>query len=1137
MKLVDRVLQLSAQDLSNGHGCGHSSALDRRAALGELAKPPRYPDPSRDALLAMGKAHEAAYLAQLRADGLAVAEIDAAAGSGSATAQTTKLMCDGAQAIYQAHLQHEEWIGRADFLLRVDTPSKLGAFSYEVTDTKLGAETRAATILQLCLYSELVSHTQGVMPARMTVVVPGDDFVKEHHRVDDFAAYYRRSRAALLTRLKRDGDSYPEPVEHCDVCHWWSQCDKRWRADDHVSLVAGISRTQRTDLAEHEIRSLRGFAESPPIKPRRGSRQSLERVQKQAQVQLRGRSEGAVLHELILPLEPKRGLNLLPEPNAGDVFLDLEGDAFVGRDGLEYLFGWGRVEDGQWSYRSAWSRNAVEEKSAFDQFMTDVASRRERHPELHIYHYSPYEPSALKRLASRYAVHGDLLDDLLRGERFVDLYRVVRQGVRVSVERYSIKELEPLFGFNRQVDLRDVRAHKRAVESLLQLGHRELPTDSCDVVERYNEDDCRSALALRNWLEGEREKLRTAGEPIERPTLTSTEAKGNVTERLARIQPLEAALLAGLHDDPAARDAQQEARWRMAHMLQWHRRELNCTYWELYRLRDLDAEELQDEPAALVGLRFREEIDKAHYNAKWRSRVYRFEFDPQDSQLRDEDKIRLAGATTSAGEIAKVDHAEGWIDIKAAQALEANNIVAALGVYKCDIVTCEAMEDSLERIADRAVRSQCDASVLDPLAAKLLLRIPSAALKQPFTNAWDIAAHLNGDVLPVQGPPGSGKSYAGARMILALFRLGRKVGVCATSHAVIAHLLLAVREAAQADGSRAPRMIRADSGKGNDVIAVMPPDRARKAFQAGEYDVMGGTPWLWSSEESVSIVDTLFIDEAGQMSLANAVACTPATRNLVLLGDPQQLAQPTKASHPQGTEVSVLEHCLGEQQTISLDRGLFLEDTYRLHPEICTFVSELYYESRLRSAAGREHQRIDGVPGLEGSGLRFEPVEHQGNSNRSDEEVKRVTALFNRLLAGGGQSTNHERQQSALSAADILVVAPYNAQVNALADALPAGARVGTVDKFQGQEAAVVIYSMATSSAQDAPRGMSFLYDPHRLNVAISRARALAIIVASPALLDPTVRSPKQMKLANALARFAELAQRHLCLTPEESCV
>jgi uncharacterized protein len=241
-----------------------------------------------------------------------------------------------------------------------------------------------------------------------------------------------------------------------------------------------------------------------------------------------------------------------------------------------------------------------------------------------------------------------------------------------------------------------------------------------------------------------------------------------------------------------------------------------------------------------------------------------------------------------------------------------------------------------------------------------------------------------------------------------------------------------------------------------------------------------------------------------------------------LLGDPQQLAQPTQASHPEGTDVSVLEHLIGEAQTITKERGLFLDNTYRLHPDICAFTSELYYESRLHSAPGLEQQRIDGVEGLSGSGLRLEHVTHEGNTSRSFEEVAHVRALVGRLL-GGGSYTDCDGQRRDLTRKDLLIVAPYNAQVSALRDAMP-DLRIGTVDKFQGQEAPVVIYSMTTSSPEDAPRGMEFLYDPHRFNVAISRARALVILVASPALFTPTVRSPRQMKLANALARFAELA-------------
>jgi predicted RecB family nuclease len=1124
MEQIGDVLRLAAHDLSNGHACGHSTNLDRRAALKQLARP-HFHDPAAEALKRLGQKHEDDYLVSLRASGLDVIAVDVGAGAETAVAQTARLMREGAEVIYQAHLQHERWVGRADFLRRVPKPSALGAFSYEAVDTKLAAQTRAGTILQLCLYTELIQRIQDAQPDQMYVVTPDRDFEPIPYRVDDFAAYYRRARQSLLDRLEHPDQTYPEPVDHCDICRWWSHCDKQRRADDHVSLVAGITRSQRAELADHDIRSLEAFAESQPFKPRRGSRQSLEHRQSQAIVQLRGRRANAILHEPILPLEPKRGLNLLPEPNPGDVFVDLEGDSFVGRDGLEYLFGWVARDEGEWRYQSAWCRTAAEEKAGFDHFMKDLALRRAAHPELRIYHYAPYEPSAFKRLASRYAIHTELLDELLRGERFVDLYRVVKQGIRASVERYSIKDLEPLLGFNRKADLRDVRPHKQAVESLLQIGHHELPVDSCDVVEHYNEDDCRAALALRDWLESERTKLGGTGEKIERPTSEPGEASEKVTERAKRIEPWETALLRDLPLEASFRTAEQEARWLLAHMLQWHRRELNVAFWERYRMRELEAEELIDEPTALAGIRFQREIDKATYSRKLKSKVFRFQFDAQEAQLRPDDDLFTTGDAKKAGTILAIDHAAGWVDIKMPGARDAQGLESAAGVFKSKIVGCDTIEGSLERIADATVSAGCDLWSASPLAARLLHRVSPSWLPLELKNTWDVVNHLNGDVLPVQGPPGAGKSHSGARMILLLCAAGRKVGVSGTSHAVIETLMRAVAKASREEGVRMPRMVRGDDeGESDDEIVIQDSRDAIATLRAGDCDVLGGTVWLWSSIDAVSLVDTLFIDEAGQMSLTNAVACTPSTRNLVLLGDPQQLAQPTKASHPQGTEASALAHCLKDQQTISKDRGLFLEDTYRLHPAICSFISQLYYDNRLHHAAGRELQRVDGVPGLDGFGLRLELVDHHGNSNRSDEEVERVKALYARLLAPGGHWTNHEGEQHALTPDDVLIVAPYNAQVNALTDALPVGARVGTVDKFQGKEAAVVIYSMATSSSDDAPRGMDFLYDPHRLNVAVSRARALAIIVASPALLDPVVRSPKQMKLANALARFAELA-------------
>jgi uncharacterized protein len=263
------------------------------------------------------------------------------------------------------------------------------------------------------------------------------------------------------------------------------------------------------------------------------------------------------------------------------------------------------------------------------------------------------------------------------------------------------------------------------------------------------------------------------------------------------------------------------------------------------------------------------------------------------------------------------------------------------------------------------------------------------------------------------------------------------------------------------------------------------------------------------------------------MSLANALAVSQAARSVVLLGDPQQLEQPRKGTHPDGVGVSALEHVMRGKQTIPPDMGIFLGETWRLAPSICAFTSELFYDGKLASRDGLDAQRIDGADNLPASGLAFVPVKHDGNRNYSDEEIDVVEDLVRQLSARGATWTSMKGGTPArlLSASDILVVAPYNSQVTRLTERLAkTGARVGTVDKFQGQEAAVVIYSMATSRSEDAPRGMEFLYNLNRLNVATSRARCLAIVVASPRLFEPECRSPLQMKLANAMCRYREMA-------------
>jgi Ni2+-binding GTPase involved in maturation of urease and hydrogenase len=383
-------------------------------------------------------------------------------------------------------------------------------------------------------------------------------------------------------------------------------------------------------------------------------------------------------------------------------------------------------------------------------------------------------------------------------------------------------------------------------------------------------------------------------------------------------------------------------------------------------------------------------------------------------------------------------------------------------------------------------------------------------------------------VLPIQGPPGSGKTFTGARMIVELVKQGRRVGITAVSHKVITNLLDEVCRTAARAGVPLKAVQKANEGNHCDHPAVMAEDNqgVLHALTTGSAQVAAGSPWLWAREDMADSVDVLFVDEAGQMALANVLALSQAATSIVLLGDPQQLDQPQKGLHPLGAEVSALGHLLNGRATISSDQGVFLTETRRLHPDVCAFTSALFYEGRLTSRPENAKQRLNaGGDPLGGTGLRFASVEHSGNQNESQEEVEKVAAAVDDLLRSGATWTDKNGETNALSIQDILIVAPYNAQVSALGERLPVGARIGTVDKFQGQQAAVVFYSMATSTPEDAPRGMEFLYSLNRLNVAVSRARCVAVIVASPALFQVQCRTPRQIELANAFCRYLEMAR------------
>jgi len=1135
MRIEGNTASLSATDLASRLGCRHLTQLEMAAARGVL-KPPAWYDPAAEVLRERGMEHELAYLTVL-------AELGRERWEGDGAEEMTydravEAMRAGADVIVQAPVEGEGWRGRADVLLRVGRPSSLGAWSYEVTDTKLARDTRAGTILQLCLYSELVGEIQGVLPEWMHVVTPGTEFVPESYRVVEYLAYHRMVKRGLeeaaAAGLQGEGEeTYPEPGDRCEICRWWSECDKRRRDDDHLSLVAGITSLQRKELVGRGTRTLAGLAGVPlPLewRPERGAVESYERAREQARVQVEGRESGEPVYEL-LPREPQTGLARLPEASAGDVFFDIEGDPFVGDVGLEYLLGWTVVGgSGEPEYACLWAASPGEERKAFEEFVDRMLARWETYPDMHIYHFAPYEPAALKRLMGRHATREDEIDRMLRAGLFVDLYAVVRQGIRASVEHYSIKDMEQFYGFDRAVDLREASANLHALERVLELGDGELaPAEIRDKVEGYNRDDCVSTLRLRDWVESLRAELVDAGEEIARPEPGEGEPGEELAEQEQRVRELMERLMVGLPEEEAEWDEEERGRWLPAQMLEWHRRENKAPWWEYFRLRDLSDEELLYERVAVSGLEFVGPVE-----GTGRTSTHRYQFVLQDSDVKGEDALQ-DGEGNQVGSVAAIDLGGRTLDIKKRRDTADTHPTA---VFVHSVVRTQVLSDALFRLAEWVADHGIDQRGSHRAARDLLLRMPPRFRagdnmdmvegQEILEAARQLGGGLNCGVLPVQGPPGSGKTYTGARMICSLVRAGKRVGVTAVSHKVVRNLLEEVVRAAEEEEVElqcVEKVSRRSKTETPGITEATGNDQVLRALTSGSAQVAGGTAWLWARADMAGTVDVLFVDEAGQMSLANVLAVAQAAESVVLLGDPQQLEQPMKGSHPEGTNVSALEHLLDGRKTIPEDRGLFLADTWRLHPDICAFTSEVFYEGRLRARPGLERQAIVGDTQFAGAGLWFVGVEHEGNQNASPEEVEVVAQAMASLTGDGVQWVDARGQRQPMTEREVLVVAPYNAHVGAIQERLP-DARVGTVDRFQGQEAPVVIYSMATSAPDEAPRGMEFLYSLNRLNVATSRARCACILVANPQLFAPECGTPKQIQLANGFCRYLEMAER-----------
>src|SRR5579871_1434217 len=891
MKAESGTIRLSATDLSNHLVCHHLTANDLGVALGKK-EPPRWKSPDTWVLEQHGFEHEQNYVNHLAAKGLSVVDLrehdlrqhdprehdlrahnsrendlrkseageseidednEESGGTGrqrnkrnleddsieTAAEKTLAAMKAGADVIVQGTLCHGRWLGRADILRRTSKPSSFGPWSYEVYDCKLARDTKAGTILQLSLYSELLALTQGTAPDFMYVVPRTENFEEERYRVVEYGSYYRQVKSRLeravenvgglqLTYPDRSdpGRTYPEPNAHCEICKWGQECQSRWRRDDHLSLVAGIARLQRKQFAAWNADTVERLAALPlPLrqKPERGSQESYVHSREQARVQVAGRDLLIPIHELI-EVEPGFGLARLPQPSPGDLYIDIEGDPFVGTAGLEYLFGVvSQGEQGKPVYEHRWARNQTEEKAAYEWLVDIIMDFWSRHPDSHVYHFGAYEPATLKRLMGRYASREDAIDRMLRGKLFVDLHSIVRQGIRASVEQYGLKNMEPFYGFHRQVRLNDATYARRTIEHSLELSR------SLDVwkivqmtVEGYNQDDCLSLIGLQEWLEQQRTAAIESGREVPRPKPEDAAPPPSVDERQQRVEALFSELTRDVPVETESRTEEQSARWLLANLLDWHRREGRAEWWEYYRLAELSDEELMDEKSAISLLRFVQSL-----GVDGRSTVDRYEFDAQETDVRCNDEVHHKGERV--GTVHGFDPVARTIDIKKTTKMSG---IHPRSIYSFSRPNPKELAESLFRLGLWVQAHGLDGEGPYRAARDLLLRrgprlLGVASGSPSHVNlvqgdedvlgaATRLAPLLDSCVLAVQGPPGAGKTYTGARMICELARQGKRVGITALSHKVIRNLMEEVTKAAEAMGLNGVRCLQ----KVNDLHDV-----------------------------------------------------------------------------------------------------------------------------------------------------------------------------------------------------------------------------------------------------------------------------------------------------------------------------
>lgn len=1133
----------SATDLVYFQGCAYRTYLDLQICFEQNAalQSEQITLPQDIQMIAeKGRQHEVAYFQKLTQQGVNIVDITQAGRTRIEQINATKqALQSGAEYLYQAVLTYPDpdfpltWLIKPDFLHRIPHPTDPNQPLYEVIDTKFAQKTRAPFIIQAALYTKIMSLYQKAPLNHFHFVLGNNEKVsyaygEAQYYVDELIEkFYNFTNSYHLKTL---ASPYPEKCDSCSVCPWQEHCNKRWQADHYLNQIPMITSWQINHLKQNQVDNLTTLCTLSAKTQTLFPEQYFTKLQTFAQLILKAAETNydTVLGQVLLPLTEDEGLLSLPAAQEKDLYLEMRLDTTV--VGLLCYSATIRVLEDNFlpNYVQLWAHSLEEEKILLENLLEIIGRYYKQDTKLHIYHYGSHVVQTFERLGEKFPQRLTQINYLFKHDVFVNLEQVLRESIAISAPSYRLNSIAPLFTNQKIVPKGELLYQYNQWRE-----HDQLDLSLLEEITQKNYTTCDAIESLHSWLLTKKNTLSPYAEA--RKAVLLKEAAVNLDTSLTHQ-----ALLSCQEKMPE----QQEFLQLVADLLDFYQREREPALWDMFARHHMNTTELIHDDNCLGGLSRVKNIPVIS-EATSRKKIYTYSFPPQQTKLREGKTCLNAKTLQSAGEIVKLDSINYFIELSISSA---DGLPDHLSLIPDRPVRVDLLAKALLRYAESIIEDHTGQSF--PAVTDLLMRRPPHLKNTPrgqkidcpelYPTPEDRARHilktvlnLENSVLFIQGPPGAGKTYIASRLITNLLQRGARIAISSNSHKAIHNLLAAIEKRAHELNfffSGVKKSTEKDLDSQYKPTSLYMTESFHNAevfegFENGRFQLVAGTAWLFAQPRFDQKFDYLFVDEAGQVSLANLVAIGLSAKRIILLGDQMQLGQPVQGEHPHESGLSVLDYFLQGKATVPPDRGFFLGETWRMHPEICAFLSTALYDQRLAARAHTQTQSLvletdTAHFALRQTGLHFVPILHKNCTDSSEEEAQLVTEIYNSLLK---QSYTKEGQILPIQDENILIVTPYNLQVQLLKNRLPEKARVGTIDKFQGQEAEVVIISMVTSDGESATHQMEFLYSKNRLNVAISRAKTLALLIANPALMSVVCETPDQISLVNTFCWIKRL--------------